>query len=291
MSDTVFTVVVTHNRRELLRECLSAIQAQQYPVAGIVVVNNASPDDTLEMLKAEFPQVEIVNLTENTGAAGGFHHGLAYARDKGCDWIWLLDDDCIPYPDTLQKLIHGLQLERTLGPEPSALYSRSIWKDGRIHPMNLPWPDVRRLRLLLKSFEHGQMLVRWGAYASLLVKTQAVKEHGLPIKEYFLWNDDVEYSGRLLRRGYGLRVFDSPMMHKPARPNPPAGASGERFYFEVRNRLWLLRTNSWGLLGKAAWTWHFLVELVHFLWINKGQGLEVVRKGFRDGLGPAPKAE
>lgn len=288
MSDSVFALVVTHNRKALLRECLEAIAKQQYPVAGIVVVNNASSDGTVEMLREEFPHVQLVDLPENTGAAGGFHHGLAYACEQGCEWIWLLDDDCIPYPDTLQKLIEGLKLVRTLGPEPTALFSRVVWKDGRIHPLNMPWPDLRHPRLLKKGLEYGQMLVRFGSYASMLVRAQAVEEHGLPIKEYFLWSDDVEYSGRLLRRGYGYWIFDSVLQHKTAHPNPPAGASGERFFLEVRNRIWLLRSNSYGVLGRLAWTFHFLAELVAYLWGTRGRGLSVVCRGMIAGFSEPP---
>ncbi|WP_082077936.1 glycosyltransferase family 2 protein [Thermus filiformis] len=286
--DRVCAVIVTYNRKELLRECLSAVLSQTRPPDHVLVVDNASTDGTPEMLREEFPQVEVLRLPENQGGAGGFHQGLAYARKLDYEWIWLLDDDSIPYPDALQKLLEGLKLARTLGPEPTVLFSRVVWKDGRFHPLNLPWPDVRRLGLLKKGIAYAMLPVRFGSFVSMMVQTQAVNKLGLPLKEYFLWNDDVEYSGRLLRQGYGYWILDSVVQHKTAHPNPPVGATGERFFFEVRNRIWLLRSNSYGVLGRLAWAWHLLVELVVYLWGTRGRGLPVILRGLKAGFSEPP---
>ncbi len=75
MSERVCAVVLTYNRKELLSECLSALNAQTRPLDGIVVVNNASTDGTAEMLAESFATVNALNQHENLGASTGFYLG------------------------------------------------------------------------------------------------------------------------------------------------------------------------------------------------------------------------
>jgi hypothetical protein len=76
--------------------------------------------------------------------------------------------------------------------------------------------------------------------------TAAVRDRGLPVADYFLWNDDFEYSTRLLRGRVGLYVRDSVVVHKTRTFGDTEADPGERFFYEVRNKLWLF-TRSPGL--------------------------------------------
>ena len=88
----VAAVVVTWNRRELLREALAALRAQTLPPVCIVVVDNASTDGTDELLReeAEHGDLDVVRLGKNTGGAGGFNACKSYLlwttppRSGGC---------------------------------------------------------------------------------------------------------------------------------------------------------------------------------------------------------------
>lgn len=289
MSHRVCTVIITYNRKDLLRQCLQGVLTQQVAPLHTLVVNNASSDGTLEMLAQEFPQVEVLTLSENTGVAGGIHYGLKAALAKDCNWFWLLDDDCEPYPDTLAKLLMGLETVGLMGKKtPAILMSRAIWNNRKIHPLNIFWPDIRWPRHLWETLQYGYIAIRWATYASGLYSREAILKYGLPVPEYFLWNDDVEWTGAILRREYGYWIWDSLVLHKTASDKPPAFAIPERFYLEVRNRLWMLRTNSWGILGKIAWGWHLFAEIIHFLLINRAKGWAVIKRGWQDGTGPLP---
>lgn len=85
----VAAVVVTYNRKELLRECLNALLNQTRPLDEIIVIDNASTDGTQEMIAKEFPYITYVLMSENIGGAGGFHEGMKLAYEKGYDWIWV----------------------------------------------------------------------------------------------------------------------------------------------------------------------------------------------------------
>jgi|YelNatPaOPRAMG01_1025707.scaffolds.fasta_scaffold60829_1 rhamnopyranosyl-N-acetylglucosaminyl-diphospho-decaprenol beta-1,3/1,4-galactofuranosyltransferase len=104
--ETVAAVVVTYNRKDLLRQCLDGILRQTRPVDAIYVVDNASTDGTGQMIAAEYAdRVIYERLPENTGGAGGFHHGMKRPYEDGHDWIWVIDDDVVHDPDCLKALL------------------------------------------------------------------------------------------------------------------------------------------------------------------------------------------
>src|SRR5690606_18523667 len=132
------------NRADLLREALDALAAQTRPPDAVIVIDNASTDDSAAVA-AQHPVVtRLVSLERNTGGAGGFAAGLAVALDDpGLDFVWLMDDDTIPTPDALTEL---LRVREELGDSPPLLGSRVVWTTGEDHPMNRPRrrPGYRR---------------------------------------------------------------------------------------------------------------------------------------------------
>ena len=80
--------------------------------------------------------------------------------------------------------------------------------------------------------------VRSASFVSLACDAAAVRERGLPVADYFLWNDDFEYSTRLVRGGTGLYVPTSVVVHKTRVFGATDADPGERFVLEVRNKLW-----------------------------------------------------
>lgn len=289
MNEKVLALVVTHNRKHLLAECLDLLAAQDRPPDHVLVVDNASTDGTPALLAER--EVEHLRLERNTGAAGGFHFGLAEARRRDFDWVWLLDDDAHPRPDSLQKLLEGLERARGIGPEPNLVLSRLLWVDGRVHPMGIPWPDLRRPGLMLKARSHGLVPVRFGTYASMLVNLRAAQTHPLPTAAYFLYNDDLEYSGRLLRRGVGYLVRDSLVVHKTRNPYSSAiNASDEVFYLEARNRAWLVRSDAFGPLGKTYWLLNSLGVFAVRLLKKGPQGIKPIWKGWLEGFRTSPES-
>lgn len=119
----VCAIVVTYNRKELLRECLAALAAQTRPPDRVLVVDNASSDGTQAMVEAEYEEVELLALPTNQGGAGGFHEGMKRAHVDGAEWLWLMDDDTIPRPDALAEL---LAAPARLGSLPTLLASKVV---------------------------------------------------------------------------------------------------------------------------------------------------------------------
>ncbi|WP_235534449.1 glycosyltransferase [Oerskovia sp. Root22] len=240
---SVVAVVVAYNRRDLLRDALDALAAQTYPLTQVLVVDNRSEDDSAVVAIEHPVGATVLELNRNTGGAGGFAAGIAHALaefDPQC--VWLMDDDTIPTPTALEELLRA----RESYPEPVALLgSRVVWHDGRDHPMNTPRrrPGATREEIA-DSSGVGAVPVRSSSFVSMLVDSRAIRYHGLPIADYFIWNDDFEYSCRLLRRGIGLYVPNSVVEHRTKVFGATDADPGERFYYEVRNKLWMLTRSS-----------------------------------------------
>jgi GT2 family glycosyltransferase len=219
----VASVVVTYNRRDLLTEALTAIAAQTRPPDIMIVVDNASSDGTVGLLRERFPSADVVALPRNTGGAGGFAVGIARALERGATALWLMDDDTIPEPGALEALLVPFARHR-----PALVAGRVVWTDGRDHPMNTPRPRPSGIP--------GHARVRSASFVSVLLDAAAVRETGPPVADYFLWNDDFEYTLRLLRGRLGLLAPAGVVVHRTASPVFDPGA---RFFYEVRNKVWL----------------------------------------------------
>lgn len=246
-------VVVTYNRRTLLSQCLDALADQTARPAVIVVVDNASTDGTEEVLADHPAHPEAIYLSENVGGAGGFAAGMAYAlTHHSPDWIWVMDDDTIPRSTALEELLAAASTS-TL--PLSVLSSRAVWTDGRDHPMNLPRTRMRAGAVETDNASRlGGRPVRTASYVSALLRASDVREHGLPIADYFIWSDDFEHTGRLLRRGFGLHVPTSVVEHRTKVFANAQDSPGNRFYFDVRNRLWVLfRSRSFKVWERAIY--------------------------------------
>ncbi|MDO5533107.1 MAG: glycosyltransferase [Propionibacteriaceae bacterium] len=234
----VVGVVVAWNRRDLLAQTLSGLAAQTRGLDGLVVIDNASTDDSAALARAHPGVTEVVTLPHNTGGAGGFAAGIARAvATHDADLVWLMDDDTVPTPTALEALLDA----RAAYPgRVSVAASRADWRDGREHPMNRPRPRPGASRVLRGAAAMADAVpIRSASFVSILVDAAAVRRHGLPEADYFLWNDDFEYTARLLRDGVGLYVPASRVYHLTKVFGSSDADPGPRFVNEVRNKLWV----------------------------------------------------
>ena len=229
----IVAVVVTWNRRDLLRESLDAVAAQSLPPVRTVVVDNASDDGTAELLATEYADLEVLRLEANIGGAGGFAAGIERALTFEPDLVWLLDDDTVPTPTAAESLATAWTgYERLTGERPSVLASRVVWTDGRDHPMNTPRPKPGASSAeVAAAREVGCVPVRSASFVSIMCDAEVVGERGQPVADYFLWNDDFEYSTRLIRDRVGLYCPDSVVVHKTRTFGSTDADPGERFFY------------------------------------------------------------
>lgn len=213
MQSSIAAIVVTYNRSSLLRECIDALKKSSIAV-DIVVINNASTDDTELMLQYEIQNKSIVyyNTGKNIGGAGGFNFGIKKAYDLGYEYFWLMDDDTIVCENSLEILFDaGKKLNNDYG----FLSSIALWTDGTECKMNQhtiadDWNDCKML------IQERIVPVRTATFVSFFVQRSTIIKAGYPIKEYFIWGDDTEYSQRITVK-YKMSsylVVNSVVIHK-----------------------------------------------------------------------------
>jgi GT2 family glycosyltransferase len=129
----------------------------------------------------------------------------------------------------------------------------------------------------------GARPVRSASFVSVLVDAGVAAERGLPVADYFLWNDDFEYTTRLIRDGVGLYVPTSVVVHKTRVFGSTDADPGDRFYWEVRNKVWMFtRSGSLSPAEKVAYGGSTLTRWIRTFIDSPDR--ETLRDGLRRGL-------
>jgi GT2 family glycosyltransferase len=203
---SVCSITVTWNAVEALPRQLHALMQQSLPIAEIIVVDNASTDGTSEMLARDFPQVTVLTLPTNEGVGGGYACGLEYAVDKrNYSWVWTLDQDSIPATDCLETLLAarerlspaivkrlGILAPISVNTANGQAYRAWQWREGVVALSSTESIDIGMADLVISS--------------GSLIAAEAVKQAGLPRKDFFMDFVDFEYCLRLRRLGFLISV-------------------------------------------------------------------------------------
>ena len=186
-------VIVTFNRSGYLRGLLESVAALDPAPERVVVVDNASTDDTASYLKAvadKFPlPLTVCTLTENTGGSGGFAAGISAALQKNAQWLWLMDDDVVALPGAVAALgkwtgeydcIHGRRFDEAGRP--------FFWQHRFIPLLGVHLPvrgNVFRDRPVFDT--------NVGCFEGMLISSDTVRKIGLPDPRFFINGDDEIY--------------------------------------------------------------------------------------------------
>jgi len=110
----VFTIIVTFNASKWINKCFSGLLNSDYPTQVIVVDNNSS-DNTPQIIKTAFPEVEVVEAGENLGFAKANNIGMKMALDRNADYVFLLNQDAWVENDTIGKLVDSFSFAKNIG--------------------------------------------------------------------------------------------------------------------------------------------------------------------------------
>jgi rhamnopyranosyl-N-acetylglucosaminyl-diphospho-decaprenol beta-1,3/1,4-galactofuranosyltransferase len=224
----ICAVVVTFNRKVLLRGCLNSLLLQTHRLHTIMVIDNASSDGTRAMVLEEFPSIEIVTMSENNGGAGGFHEGIKRAHEAGFDWIWVMDDDIEVLPDTLETML----VYRDIG---RFIHVRKMTPEGPFVWEGL-WDPSSGTSVKLNddiSFRNGKAWtsIGFGNFEGALIHRSVPDKIGYPDPRFFITLDDSIYGFLASLHVQVIYVNHFGIVRKL--PSPPRGQSA--YYFPIRN--------------------------------------------------------
>ncbi len=212
----ITAVIVTYNRKELLVRNISSLATQSIKIDHIIIVNNNSTDGTEEYLKSQKVYndkwIEIINLPENTGGAGGFSFGVMYAYNSGFDYIWLMDDDGrAANENTFRELILFAQyaynnLERKIFINSYVTYDGMQPSFGDFHG--------NQLVVNIRGKKYYYIENQANPFNGTLISREVVETVGVPNKDFFIINDEMDYFYRCQHKGvYIATCFNSVYIH------------------------------------------------------------------------------
>jgi GT2 family glycosyltransferase len=246
----ILAAVVTHNRCNLLERCLDHIDGQIRKPDDVLVINNASTDDTLEMLMKRGTRF----LTqENLGSAGGWNRCIESALVEGFDAVWLMDDDGFPDKSALSVL------EQALLPGVSCSSSVVVKENSReefvfplpvLNSAGLPvlFSRTRKLHRVdeLESVSLDGTYPFAHFFNGALISIDAVRLVGNVDENFFMFGDEVDYFFRLRKAGRVFSVISALHMHPDVSKRPYTQA---KVYYYIKNTLVLnQRYFDWSIL-------------------------------------------
>lgn len=129
MEPKIYVIIVTYKGKQWYDRCFSSLRESTIPVQTIVV-DNASNDGSVEFIRANYPEIILMENKENLGFGRANNMGMRYALDHGCDYVFLLNQDTWIEPDSIEKLVKVHQQHKEYGilsplhvtPDKSRLY-------------------------------------------------------------------------------------------------------------------------------------------------------------------------
>ncbi len=213
-------IIVSYNIKELLKKCLEALYRGIKDIdSEIIIVDNASLDGSLEMIKESFPQVKLIQNRENFGFAKAVNQGIRTSQGK---YILLLNPDAFLKKDTLKEMIFYLENDKTIG----ALGPKILNLDGTLQPSFGNFPSLVteffQFFYLHRFFPFGRQIcsnifthhlfnkpheVDWLTGACFLIRKKVVEEVGLLNEFYFMSVEDIDWCYRLKKAGWKIYYY------------------------------------------------------------------------------------
>lgn len=292
-------VFVNYNTSDQIVESLRSLAGE--PFGKVVVVDNASPSDDVEIIKATFPETEIIKLPRNVGFGEGCNVGAEWIMEHtGHAYIFFLNPDTRVEPGCLKRLIQcivdegvGAVVPRitTMGVAPTLWYGggyMSWWKGSASVP-GYGGPVDSELAMKERDVE-------FASGCALLVKREVLEHCGGFDSRYFMYEEDVELSLRLAAQGFRIRYVPGALVRHIAQGSQEEAARVGMYdarnprlsffvYYAVRNRCVTVLCHG-SALGKAKFVLGFSAWLLKkaTVWLSKGRSdaLIAVFRGLRD---------
>lgn len=207
----VAIVVLNWNGWRDTLACLESLKRSDYPSTHLIVVDNGSEDDSARRIREAHPGVTVLETGSNLGFAGGCNVGIRHALERGCGFVWLLNNDTQVRPKALTAMMETLlagnhavvgSVVRTLS-EPVSV---EAWGGG--------WTN-RGLGTTRRAVVEPERPLDYIAGTSMLVRREVFEGVGLLDESYFFYLEDVDFCLRARARGWSLGVApDAVVFHE-----------------------------------------------------------------------------
>lgn len=206
-------VIVSYNSGEQLEPCLTSLRAHAGVPLRVIVVDNASSDRTVAMVRERFPEVEVLENVHNLGFGAACNQGIRKLADGP---VLILNPDIVVEPGSLQRMLETLSSDPLVGIVGAALYYPQGDRQASCRTIQTPWLiALRRLPLgrwrrfqgalerhLHQDTSEPRVETDWLLGACMLVRREAMEAVGLFDERYFLYFEDVDWCYRMWAAGW-----------------------------------------------------------------------------------------
>lgn len=203
--DKVAVILVNYNGEKYCQKCIDSIIKQTYPDVDIIFVDNASADDSVSLIRNEFPNVKVIQLKENMGFTGGNNVGIREAIQAGADYLMLLNTDTeLMDRNLISRMVDESDENTAVAP---AIYSdrqkKSIWYTGGKQ-------DRRNAKFyntgIYDDVTHT-IFVNYLVGCCMFIHKKIFERIGLFDESYFMYCEDGELSVRMHRAGIKMKYI------------------------------------------------------------------------------------
>ena len=215
-------VIVNYNVRDYVVQCLQSVHQALDGIEGeVFVVDNNSPDDSVEVLRRDFPWVRLIANTENVGFSRA--NNIAIRQSHGM-YVLLLNPDTVVEADTFRKVLSFMDAHPAVGGAGVMMHN----EDGTLAPESrraLPTPWVACLKMLGFTKRYYMSHLPWDAPAQIevisgafcMLRRAALDKIGLLDEDFFMYGEDIDLSYRLLKGGWQNWYLPCPIVHYKGR--------------------------------------------------------------------------
>ncbi|MBW6458663.1 MAG: glycosyltransferase family 2 protein, partial [FCB group bacterium] len=261
-------VLLSYNSRTYLERFLPAILKTDYPSFRLIIVDNASTDDTQDFLREHYPAIDVLQIDVNRGFTNGFVESLACIH---AEYYALLTSDVELPPGWLTPLMEAMEADEKLGacqPKIKAYKEREYFEyagacGGLIDAFGYPFCRGRIFDRVEQ--DRGQydraMDIFWASGAVFLVRSEAYRRSGGFDNDFYAHMEEIDLCWRMQRIGYAIRVIPASEAYHVGGSVILYGST-EKIYHNYRNNLIMLTKNL--PAGRVWWMipWRMLLDLV-----------------------------
>ncbi|MDD3498638.1 MAG: glycosyltransferase family 2 protein [Candidatus Moranbacteria bacterium] len=213
----VFIIILNHNGKDVLPDCLNSVLHSDYPTKEVVVVDNDSTDLSFEKAKKLFDKFHFIKNNRNKGFAAGNNVAIRWALEKMADYVFLLNNDAVIGKDSLKKMIESAEKDARGGIFSPIIYkgkTDQIWFGGgkidwmrmrTVHVISNKRQEKRAIKNSIFSW-HISRTTDYVTGCAMLIKKDVFKKIGLLDEDYFLYYEDADFSYRAKKAGFGLKI-------------------------------------------------------------------------------------
>ena len=241
MQKKVLISILNWNGGNETINCLNSILNSTFQSYSILIIDNASTDGSVNLIKQQFPWITVIENSDNLGFASAQNQGVQFALKNGYEYVWILNNDTIVNSETLQYLVKALDRNQAIGAVSPVIFESSssgeekiqfcgcsvVW-DSHYFDLHATLDDA-----LASQDENPDKICLWGT--AMFVRTELMANLGGFDDRLFAYYEDLDFSIKIIRAGFFNKIIPEATVYHAGLTDPHKRPP-HYVYFNTRNR-------------------------------------------------------